>query len=530
MAEITTNGSTPLIDNAPNTTLAATGVTLPAGYAGWMSEVKLPSGLKYKIRGVDTELRTRFNEYLNKQLNTIIAWNGEGTPSAANIPAGVVVGTTTGSLAASAATTDSIYLVKSSSQTGGDVYDEYITIRTSGDSNDAQGATFAWEKLGDTQLTITPTKGRIVEVSHSHTVNVTAADNGAVVTGLGTNDKVSAITELGAGTVPAYEATNAGTALGTNTTFKAGFDKTDAKIVMPANATLTVSGYKTKNDVNALTTGTSFSTSANYTTSVKAITGTVVKSVAIGDTATNGSTAISTGAIQSAVLTTTAVDGQTATKVITKAIGSVANNTGLTKVITGVTASTGTDAAINKNPLQGAEVANECLSFGAFTFSEYTGDLVTTTDATSTDLYVSTEAANTKYINITSTSDTDYAEAIPSAATFATTATGSTTVASGVEVDTGSSLTVSTAAVTGLSVIGSEATLTAGIDDKDTVNVIGGIETSGTNAVTFAAHTTDEVYGTATTISKANLTTSEESHTHDVDANGTGGEVVTDLQ
>ena len=75
----------------------------------------------------------------------VVAWDGESSPTVANIPAGVEVeynaNTYTGTLAASADTAPYLYLVASGSQEG--EYDRYITTHT--------GSTYAWTALGSTE-------------------------------------------------------------------------------------------------------------------------------------------------------------------------------------------------------------------------------------------------------------------------------------------------------------------------------------------------------------------------------------------
>jgi len=65
----------------------------------------------------------------------IIAWDGTSAPVVADIPSGVKVTYNdtvyTGTLAATADTVGSFYLVKSSSTPSGeilDIYDEYVTV------------------------------------------------------------------------------------------------------------------------------------------------------------------------------------------------------------------------------------------------------------------------------------------------------------------------------------------------------------------------------------------------------------------
>lgn len=112
----------------------------------YISKVTLPSNGTYEIK--DREAR----EMIASIGNFIVAWDGASTPVIANIPDGVVVtynGTTyTGEMTAASAQKKSFYLVKSTTQTGKDVYDEYVVVNTGTEAS----PTYAWEKIGDTQF------------------------------------------------------------------------------------------------------------------------------------------------------------------------------------------------------------------------------------------------------------------------------------------------------------------------------------------------------------------------------------------
>ena len=94
-----------------------------------ISKITLPSGNTYNIK--DTVAR----QMISGGVSFVIAWNGSSAPVVADIPAGVKVtynGTVyTGTLAATADTVGSFYLVKSSSTPSSetlDIYDEYVTV------------------------------------------------------------------------------------------------------------------------------------------------------------------------------------------------------------------------------------------------------------------------------------------------------------------------------------------------------------------------------------------------------------------
>ena len=115
-----------------------------------ISKITLPSGSTYDIK--DSVAR----EMISAGVTFIVAWNGTGTPTAANLPAGVVAGGVTGTLAASAAQAGAFYLVKSSTSPTEqtlDIYDEYVVVKP--DTSDS--TTWFWEKIGDTQLNLADT-------------------------------------------------------------------------------------------------------------------------------------------------------------------------------------------------------------------------------------------------------------------------------------------------------------------------------------------------------------------------------------
>ena len=74
----------------------------------------------------------------------VVAWDGDSTPVAANIPAGVTLTysgqTYTGSLAASSSTLNKTYLVGDNNGN----FDEYVT--------QVNGSTYSWQYLGNTEI------------------------------------------------------------------------------------------------------------------------------------------------------------------------------------------------------------------------------------------------------------------------------------------------------------------------------------------------------------------------------------------
>ena len=107
-----------------------------------ISKITLPSGNTYEIK--DAVAR----QMIAGGVSFIIAWDGTGTPTAANLPKGVVAGGVTGTLEAADAQAGAFYLVKSSTTPSSqtlDVYDEYVVVGST---------TKSWEKIGDTQLNL----------------------------------------------------------------------------------------------------------------------------------------------------------------------------------------------------------------------------------------------------------------------------------------------------------------------------------------------------------------------------------------
>lgn len=118
----------------------------------------------------DRELRNvvaGLSELVAGGVTFVIGWDGTSTPVVSDIPAGVDVYYAanvddtptkyTGTLTAANAQPGAFYLIKSITspalaETNDtiDVYDEYVRIQTN-----ANPATYAWEKIGDTQLNLT---------------------------------------------------------------------------------------------------------------------------------------------------------------------------------------------------------------------------------------------------------------------------------------------------------------------------------------------------------------------------------------
>ena len=113
-----------------------------------IEKITLPSGNSYWI--ADREIRDvveTLSQTVAGGVSYNVGWDGTSAPTVGNIPAGVTVEyegqTYTGTLDANNATPGAFYLVKSATQTGNDVYDEYVPVGDTGNKT--------WELIGNTQ-------------------------------------------------------------------------------------------------------------------------------------------------------------------------------------------------------------------------------------------------------------------------------------------------------------------------------------------------------------------------------------------
>ena len=133
-----------------------------------IEKITLPSGNTYFI--ADREIRDvvdTLSQTVAGGVSYNIAWDGTSTPTVGNIPAGVVVtynGTNyTGTMNANNATPGAFYLVKSATQVENkDIYDEYVPVGPDGNKT--------WEKIGDTQITLTDVVTNVTLTKQTDTV------------------------------------------------------------------------------------------------------------------------------------------------------------------------------------------------------------------------------------------------------------------------------------------------------------------------------------------------------------------------
>ena len=116
-----------------------------------IEKITLPSGNSYWI--ADREIRDvvdTLSQTVAGGVSYNVGWDGTSAPIVGNIPAGITVEyqgqTYTGTLDANNATPGAFYLVKSATQTGNDVYDEYVPVGDTGSKT--------WELIGNTQAEI----------------------------------------------------------------------------------------------------------------------------------------------------------------------------------------------------------------------------------------------------------------------------------------------------------------------------------------------------------------------------------------
>ena len=272
-----------------------------------ISKITLPSGNTYYI--ADREIRNvvqELSETVAGGISFNIVWTQSQYSSTtaptvttlSQIPAGVKVyynngsSNATGTLAASANTKGTFYLIYSESQVGGsDHFDEYATITTGTN-------TYTWEKIGDTVVdlsnviqSVTLNKQADVVLGESTTFKLTS---GTVTHGTPTTDTfvksvtaetdknlvTTTITGVNSETTTASKATAATTqttAIGTGTTSTTNTDW--LKGVSVTNETLTI-GAATMNTQN--TTQFTFD---DVTVPIK---NSVATTVATGATSTSG--------------------------------------------------------------------------------------------------------------------------------------------------------------------------------------------------------------------------------------------------
>ena len=316
---------------------------------GDISQITLPGGNTYDIK--DATARAAINGVF------VIAWNGTGTATAGNVPAGVTAGSVTGTLAASADTLGKFYLVKSSSQqdpTLLDIYDEYVTVRAGTSPN----YTYSWEKIGDTQIKLT-----------------------AIVTDVTLNKQTTDF-------VTGYSNTSSANVIGANSTFT---------VTQPVYSDLAqtylgaTAGKPTVDDAKAVAAVTGYASPStdtfvkelNVTSSNKLVT-TTVKGVSGSTSPTLLNSASVTGEVLTIGSTSVTIP-TAASENTTVATGSLASNGGGSAVVTAVSVKTSADALTGL----GTPSTSNALGTGA-TFTAPTVTLATNNSSATGRVQVTT--------------------------------------------------------------------------------------------------------------------------------------------
>lgn len=452
-----------------------------------ISKITLPSGSTYDIK--DSVAR----EMISAGVTFIVAWNGTGTPAAANLPAGVVAGGVTGTLAASAAQAGAFYLVKSSTSPTEqtlDIYDEYVVVKP--DTSDS--TTWFWEKIGDTQLNLADT---VTEVTLNKSTD----------TAIGT-DSTFTITQP---TIALATGATAGTGVISLTSGVSGKGSS-------GNSVTALTGLGTPSTSSVLT-GVKVTTQPTVALATGATAGTGVISVATGASGTTkyiGGTASGGGAAWNSKDTKTVVTGYAAptSDTFVKTISPTTSKLTTTSV-TGVQSSTTTASK--------ATAATSQTTVSGLAASTSNADLLANCSVSDETLVIGAKKLNTQTTTQFTFADVTVPIKNASATTVATgaAATGS----SGATIVTGVAAGSTASALTGLgdastaSVIGNSATLTntqptismalADASATGKVGVITGVSASTTNIKATASGTAVGADGTASAVTGYPNTTSD---------------------
>ena len=313
-----------------------------------IERITLPSGNTYYI--ADREIRDvvdTLSQTVAGGVSYNVAWDGTSEPTVGNIPAGVVVtyqGTDyTGTMAANNATPGAFYLVKSATSVDGkDVYDEYVPVGPDGSKT--------WEKIGDTQISLTD----IV-------TNVTLSKQTDTVIG---TDATFTITQP---TVALSTGATAGNGvISVATGISSVTQPTVALSAESSSATGRAQYIQSVNTTKAKATAAGANVAWNSKDSVTAITG-------VTDTTTKlSATASVTGKTSSAASSVTPTTKKLATTTVTGVSGSTTPNVVKTRTSQTTADGTGTASTTNTDWLKGVSVSNGVLTIGAATMDTQT--------------------------------------------------------------------------------------------------------------------------------------------------------------
>lgn len=351
-----------------------------------IEKITLPSGNTYFI--ADREIRDvvdTLSQTVAGGVSYNVAWDGTSEPTVGNIPAGVVVtynGTDyTGTMAANNATPGAFYLIKSATSVDEkDVYDEYVPVGPDGSKT--------WEKIGDTQISLTD-----------------------VVTGVSLTKQTDTVI----GTDATFTITQPSVALSTGATAGDGVISVATGITNVTNPSVALSEQSTTANGRVAYTKSVSTTKISASASGGAVS-------ASGDsvTALTGLGTPTTSNVASSVTPTTK---KLATTTVTGVSGSTTPNVVKSRTSQTTADGTGTASTTNTDWLKGVSVSNGILTIGAATLDTQT----------------------------TYSADAPSSITIPTAASSATTvATGATTTTgSGADIVTDVAVGDTVAAVTG---------------------------------------------------------------------------------
>ena len=387
-----------------------------------IEKITLPSGNSYWI--ADREIRDvvdTLSQTIAGGVSYNVGWDGSSTPVVGNIPAGVEVvyqdTTYTGTLAANNAAPGAFYLVKSSTQTDMDVYDEYVPVGEAGSKT--------WELIGNTQADLSDlvtavslTKQTDTVIGTDATFTITQPTVALATDTTSGTGKVQVVTGISSASASGDEVT-AVTGLGTPSTdtFLKG-----VKVTTQPTVTLTANA---QTDTGRITYVESQGTAS--TTKLSA-------SVNLG-----------TASTQSAVKSVTPTTKKLATTTVTGVSGSTTPS--VVQGRTSQTTATGeaTASTTNTDWLKGVSVTNKVLTFGAATpatqttYSANAPGTITVPTAASSATTVATGATTTTGSGadiVTDVSVGDTFNAVTGyaspTATIASGSTGDVTVATGI--------------------------------------------------------------------------------------------------
>jgi len=307
-----------------------------------ISKITLPSGSTYNIK--DEVARG-----IIAGLTFIIAWDGTGTPTAANIPKGVVAGGVTGTLEAASEVVNprAFYLVKSATTPSSetlDKYDEYAVVKPDTEDN----TTWYWEKFGDTKINladvvtgVTLNKSTDTVIGTDSTFTITQPTV-ALATGATAGDGVISVATGASGTTKYIGGTASGGGAAWNskdtktvvTGYAAPTSDTFVKTISPTTSKLTTTSVT---GVQSSTTTASKATAATSQTTVSGL----AASTSNADLLANCSVSDETLVIGAKKLST-----QTTTQFTFADVTVPIKNTSATTVATGAAATNSTGASI----------------------------------------------------------------------------------------------------------------------------------------------------------------------------------------